>query len=501
MADLNGRKLIIHANGSNKIGTGHVMRSIALAQEWISRGGSAVFVGHIEGESLGQRIMNAGATFSLLPENISQTEIVAALLGQVRDAAKGSWIAIDSYDFTPESQLTLKEEFSRVLLVDDYHHQSKYSAALILNQNIGAEEIEYKANRDCTILAGTDYVMLRNEFRENISNAGKPGGLQVLVTLGGADTGNLTRSVLEALESLNRKDISATAVLGPANRNRDDIADFADKTGLPVKILQNVGNMPELISSSGLVISAGGSTCWEICAIEKPMAVIVTAENQQRLTEELHKRGAAINLGNADGISIKHIAEKVTALLDSREKRKSLAHAAHELVDGNGVIRLVDMLCAELILRNAAQDDCARILEWANDPETRKWSYNQNPICMPDHEKWYASRLAEAESIYLIAENGLGDAVGQIRFQKMEGGYEVHVLVAKEFRRGGMGSRLIRKASLHLRERKDCCRIVARAKSENIASVKAFEKAGYRVTAVEEVHGSPSVIMHFSEHK
>lgn len=109
MTDLNGRKLIIHANGSNKIGTGHVMRCIALAQEWISRGGRAIFVGHIEGENLAKRILDAKAQFSSLPEDSSQQEIVNRLLAAIQDSPKGSWIAIDSYDFTSESQRELKE--------------------------------------------------------------------------------------------------------------------------------------------------------------------------------------------------------------------------------------------------------------------------------------------------------------------------------------------------------------------------------------------------------
>ncbi|MFW5500403.1 MULTISPECIES: UDP-2,4-diacetamido-2,4,6-trideoxy-beta-L-altropyranose hydrolase [unclassified Maridesulfovibrio] len=501
MTDLNGRKLIIHANGSNKIGTGHVMRCIALAQEWISRGGRAIFVGHIEGENLAKRILDAKAQFSSLPEDSSQQEIVNRLLAAIQDSPKGSWIAIDSYDFTSESQRELKERFQRVLLVDDYHHQPEYYASLILNQNIGAGEITYKAKRDCTILAGTDYVMLRNEFRASLSKKRKSDGYRILITMGGADEGNITRSVLEALESLNRDDISATAVLGPANRNRENIDDFARRTNMALETLQNINNMPELISDSDLVVSAGGSTCWEICALKKPMAVIITAENQQRLTLELEKNGAALNLGHAEDIRLRQLADNIANLLDSAPQRELMATTANKLVDGNGVKRIVDTMSEELILRNAVQDDCAMILEWANDPETRKWSFNQNPITLTEHEKWYAARLANPEAVYLIAENGLGDAVGQIRFEEIEEGYEVHVLVSRQFRGGGTGSRLIRKASLHLLERKGDRQILARAKSDNIASVKAFKKAGYRITAEQDFFGSPSVIMTFFDDK
>jgi UDP-2,4-diacetamido-2,4,6-trideoxy-beta-L-altropyranose hydrolase len=496
---LKGKTLLIHANAGSKIGIGHVMRCLALAQEWIRCGGQVEFIGCIEDTGLREKIKNSGSILTFLRAETTQEDILDAILKRITSVNQGSWIIIDSYSFSSETQKKLKDKFSRVLLVDDYHHQPEYHATLILNQNCGAQEIPYKANRDCTVLAGTDYVMLRNEFRTNVSKNDNHEGYRILVTLGGSDADNITQIVLEALESLQHDDLTVTAVLGPANRNKVEIDKFSGKAKQPFIVLQNVSNMAELISSSDLIISAGGSTCWEICALEKPMAVIVTAENQQRLTSVLAKNGAAINMGNAADIHINIIAETISTLLNSAEKRNSLARSAHKLVDGNGVIRIVNIMSEGLILRNATKEDCAMILDWVNDPDTRKWSYNRNPITLEEHKKWFAACLAEPESIYLIAEDGLSTPVGQIRFQKIENGYEVHVLVAKQFRGGGTGSKLIRKASLFLHEKKGRQNIMARAKSDNIASVKAFEKAGYRITAEQEICGAPSVIMEFDK--
>ncbi|TIH18029.1 UDP-2,4-diacetamido-2,4,6-trideoxy-beta-L-altropyranose hydrolase [Marinifilum sp. JC120] len=496
---LKGKTLLIHANAGPKIGIGHVMRCLALAQEWIRLGGRVEFIGFVEGKDLHDRIKSIGSTLTSLSDGMIPQATLEAILERATTLEPGSWVMVDNYDFNPESQQKLKEKFPRVLLMDDYHHHQEYHACIILNQNIGAQEIAYNADRDCTILAGTDYVMLRNEFRTTTCKTESHENCRVLLTLGGADADNMTQNVLTALESLQRDYLSVTAVLGPANLNRTEIEEFANNSLMPLKVLQSVSNMSELICNSDLIISAGGSTCWEICALEKPMAVIVTAENQKRLTYELGKNGAALNLGNAEGISTNHIAKNISELLDSAKKRNDLARAAHKLVDGNGVERIINMISKEIIFRSAVKKDCEMILEWANDPETRKWSYNQTPIALQEHETWFAARLSEPENIYLIAENGFDEPIGQIRFQKMENGYEVHVLVAKEFRGGGTGSRLIRNASMHLLENKGPQRIMARAKSENIASVKAFEKAGYRITGEQEVCGAPSVVMEFHE--
>lgn len=56
--------LYIRADADSKIGTGHIMRCIGVAQAWQDHGGKVTFLSHSESEGLQGRILTEG--FELL---------------------------------------------------------------------------------------------------------------------------------------------------------------------------------------------------------------------------------------------------------------------------------------------------------------------------------------------------------------------------------------------------------------------------------------------------
>jgi RimJ/RimL family protein N-acetyltransferase len=135
-----------------------------------------------------------------------------------------------------------------------------------------------------------------------------------------------------------------------------------------------------------------------------------------------------------------------------------------------------------LTLRVANQDDCKDIWRWRNCPEARKRFFVDRPVSWPEHKKWLASKLADKRTGIYIAEKGARKA-GVIRFDSQSGYLTVSVNLNPDFFGHGLGSRIIKKGTRKALSRfPNAKMIAAEIISGNIASVKAFKKAGYIFT-------------------
>ena len=87
---------------------------------------------------------------------------------------------------------------ARLLLADDYGHSVRYTAEIVLNQNLSADERVYENRAAHTkLLLGPRYALIRSEFldrRRDLSPVAER-ARRILVTMGGADPDNATRVV------------------------------------------------------------------------------------------------------------------------------------------------------------------------------------------------------------------------------------------------------------------------------------------------------------------
>lgn len=336
-------RLFIRADADTKIGTGHLMRCLALAQAWQDNGGSATFISHCESSALRQRLVEEGMEFIPIekphPDSGDIERTLDILDGASNQHAKNSiWFVIDGYHFDAAYQKKIKDAGYKLLWIDDYGHADHYFADLVLNQNVSADESLYTHREPYTrLLLGTRFALLRREFRKwqgwkrEIPDLAK----KVLVTLGGGDPDNVTLKVIKALKLTAISDLEVKIVVGPANPNLETLEQEI-VTNPNFHLLTNVTNISELMAWADLAVSAGGSTCWEMAFMGLPNIVIVLADNQRPIAEKLHASGAVLNLRWSGGLSVQNIMQAVDLFLLSKEKRERCSIKAQELVDARG---------------------------------------------------------------------------------------------------------------------------------------------------------------------
>ncbi|MBN1930571.1 MAG: UDP-2,4-diacetamido-2,4,6-trideoxy-beta-L-altropyranose hydrolase [Desulfobacterales bacterium] len=355
--------LLIRADATAQIGTGHVMRCFALAQAWKKHSGNVFFISYCENQYIQNLIKHSGIDFIKLESPFATSEelndtfsVIENIIPKSHDietmtstfpnqpsSKNATWVVVDGYHFHEEYINGIHNAGFRTLVIDDMAHLPYYHADIVLNQNIHADVSTYRCDKNTTVLAGNDYVLLRSEFlswknwKKSISQIPKT----LLVTSGGSDYHNVNLKVIKAIQSTNVSNIVVYIIAGPSNPYLALIKKELKHSVFSSKLLHHVENMPELMARADLCISAGGSTCWELAFMGVPTLVVVTAENQINVAEGLLKNGAAINLGWHEKLSSEDISAELTNLIQSEELRNRISHRARQLIDGNGIDRVL----------------------------------------------------------------------------------------------------------------------------------------------------------------
>ncbi len=480
------------------------MRCLALGHAWRACGGTAALLSYCPNDWLRQRIESAGVGLIPLnkphPDPSDLNTTLSRLEEFATQQARAPWLALDGYHFNPAYQRAVRMAGYRLLVIDDTAHIPHYHAHIVLNQNIRAEGLSYCADPDTLLLLGPRYALLRPEFRawrgsrREVPDAAR----KILVTLGGADPNNISLRVIRALQQAAVDGLEAVVVLGAYNPHRQTLQLATQDSKIPIRLEFDVINMPELMGWADVAISGGGSTCWELAFLGLPSLLLALAENQRGIADGLGKAGAAVNLGWYEQVTSTRIADELVALCEDPFLRRRLSQTGRSLVDGSGIERIVAVITGmgssvldedRLELRSATLEDAVQIWRLANDPTVRANSFRAEPIPLKDHMQWYQHKLSSPDTRIWVLEIG-GIVAAQIRYDRISPDTaELHFSVAAAFRGKGLGTKMLTRTWQRCCKELDVRRVLGVAFLQNAASIRAFEKAGFRRVEEGERHG------------
>jgi len=275
------------------------------------------------------------------PDDWSYTEEILATYPE-------AWVMLDGYHFDEAYQQWVKRMGHQLLVIDDMAHLKHYYADIVLNQNLHAEQLHYSCEPHVRLLLGTKYVLLRREFltwkdwRRKIPGIAR----QVLVTLGGGDPDNHTLKVIQALQKVDVSGLEATVVIGATNRHEDKLEKAVRKSSIPIRLVRNAENMPELMAWADVAVSAAGSTVWELMFMGVPAILVSVADNQKQIVVSAEAAGVAIHVNPTSAGWTKKIAEELQMSVLDAKVRSTFSYGGRSLVDGVGRTRVLQAIQA-----------------------------------------------------------------------------------------------------------------------------------------------------------
>lgn len=455
----------IRVDGSSSIGLGHLVRCIALAQMLDDTFDISFFCKQLP-EDIARDIRELNFNLFVIQEEAEFLRAVNSFC----------IVVLDHYDLDSNYQKIIKAHGAKLVCIDDLNDK-EFFADVIINHAPHVEAELYNA-QICTQYAfGIDYVLLRPSFLQEARKSHKNKSTEdVLVCFGGADPRNITQEVVNGLlrdKRFRRINIVLGSVYSFLKPLRESVINDA-RFNLHHSISEN--EMCDLMAVCGLAIVPASGVLQEALATGCKVISGIYVENQQFTYDNYLALHAFISAGHFTAVEIKSAIDK--AILQD--------HSEHQLIDGKSglrILKLFKQLLVEesLTLVTANESDLITTFNWANDQTIRAFSFSKGIITLDDHTKWFLNRIANRDCFYYIGVID-GQAIGSIRFDITETTALISFLIDPAYHNQGLGLLLLKKGLFHLIRvsSSKISMVVGMVMKDNIASVKAFERLGYK---------------------
>ncbi|WP_050467327.1 UDP-2,4-diacetamido-2,4,6-trideoxy-beta-L-altropyranose hydrolase [Herbaspirillum chlorophenolicum] len=490
-------KIAIRADATQLIGTGHVMRCLALANNLNRLGAEVSFIARPVGAQLASLIRANGHALHEVPDDGTSTGPAAEQVWPVQKqdfdsvvSAKlthgADWLIVDHYGLDAHWEKALRPHCARLLVIDDLANRP-HNADLLLDQNLGRRAADYRSlvPEACEVFAGPLHGLLRPEFAQarprSLAQRGKNRPSRLLITLGGIDKNNVTGKLLDVLDrSPAKAQWTISVVMGAQAPWLEAVKEQATRMEPPARVLTNVPDMASLMAESDLAIGAAGGTAWERCVLGLPTLMVILAENQRGAAIALEQAGCTLNL---DMDLIQEDLPQKLALLTDGIALRPMEQACSSITDGMGAPRLaqhmLDLTDGNCRVRPMCQQDLAQVLSWRNHPEVRRYMRTQHEITLAEHGAWFERASKDPANRLLVAEID-GIPAGFVQFSKIsaEGVADWGFYNAPDAPHG-TGSKLGKAALNYAFHRLDLHKVCGQALGFNEGSIRFHRKLGF----------------------
>jgi len=336
-------KVVFRVDAARMIGTGHVMRCMALAHKLAERGAECHFVCRAFDGHMGDEVLKNGFSLKLLPvrpvnhKNLTGRPYAewlgADVCADVEDTLatiashEVDWLVLDHYAIDQHWEAAMCRHRALQLLVIDGQANRSHICDALLDPTYapdGASRWQGLLPAACKVWSGPQFALFRPEFDQPaipFSSVNKSVS-RILVSFGGVDFSNITERVLKIGLAM-KLPVQWDVLLGGGNPH---IAELKNQFSRYPQIQLHVQptSVSALMRQADMAISAGGTTVWELLKLGIPTMVVSIAENQKAAAEALGNDGYVSYAGDIQTLKDECLEAAIKQLESKPELRAVL---------------------------------------------------------------------------------------------------------------------------------------------------------------------------------
>jgi len=472
--------IAIRCDASPRGGVGHLVRAISVADAAREAGHTVVLTGRIESALAVEMVTRAGLDVVDAPDDLG---VLAAEQG-------ASVVHVDNYDVSRDALPLVRRSGALLSSMEDGEF-GRRPGDVVVDSTVRAETTDRPDDGSPVVLRGIAYAPMRAQVlaareRRAARNLPPHSPARVLIVMGGTDAMGAAATLAAVCRSA--AGVGELTVIAP-RQNWDAVREVA---GHDVELIEPSIDFLDGAADADLVVSAAGTTSWELVCIGVPSLLVAVVENQRAGLDAAVADGVARGLGTLDEVRARPdaAASRIADAIAALHAGASWSPLGLQKVDGRGAARIVDAwesalesriegADASVKARPAAPDDSLMLLRWRNDPVTRTMSRSPSAVSLHGHETWFQRVLDDASRELFVVERG-HVPIGTVRFdQHRTAEWEVSITIAPETRGHGL-SRLVLAAGeeAFLTKHPDS-RIIAAVLPDNVPSQRLFQGRGY----------------------
>jgi UDP-2,4-diacetamido-2,4,6-trideoxy-beta-L-altropyranose hydrolase len=291
-------EILIRTDGGHHIGSGHLVRCMALAEMLRNDFEITFFCKEIPESFENDLAYNNFCLVKIFNENEFFKRVTNEKI-----------IVLDGYQYDTSYQKKVKAIGARLVCIDDIHDK-EFVADLIINHTPGITPRDYKARPYTQFALGLDYVLLRSAF---LKQAMKPRTNErienVLICFGGSDPDNQTLKTLKALTHINWI-VNIHIVIGSLYKEKKSLKEYIKNSkDLPIFLHHDISakGFVRVMKKCQVGITAASVISLECLAVHIILFIKLLADNQKYLYHGLIKENYASEMNDFFSKDVKNL--------------------------------------------------------------------------------------------------------------------------------------------------------------------------------------------------